>query len=236
MNKSESIKELAAALAKAQGQIHGAKKDTDNPFFKSKYADLASVWDACRQPLSDNGLCVTQMARSIEGGVEVETMLMHASGEFVSESLAIPVAKQDAQGFGSALTYCRRYGLSAIVGIAPEDDDDDGNAAAQSKPSEAFKPQKPIPAHRRTPEEIFLTLSLEQQDHVSRIAGRIADAFLAGEDKLAYTKMLDAREALDKDEFTGMWSKLEASHRRVLKEMGEKEKVDSISNMGRVPA
>lgn len=122
-----SIADLAAALCKAQAQMEGAKKDAANPHFKSKYADLASVWDAIRAPLTSNGLSVVQLLRSIQGGVEVETILMHASGQQISDVFAVPASKQDAQGYGSAATYARRYALMAMVGVAPEDDD--GNAA-----------------------------------------------------------------------------------------------------------
>lgn len=122
-----SIADLAAALCKAQAQMEGAKKDANNPHFKTKYADLASVWDAIRGPLTSNGLSVVQLLRSIQGGVEVETILMHRSGQQISDVFAVPASKNDAQGYGSAATYARRYALMAMVGVAPEDDD--GNAA-----------------------------------------------------------------------------------------------------------
>lgn len=128
--RSGSIAALAAALAKAQGCIGIAAKTSANPFFKSKYADLASVWEAIRAPLSSNGLAIIQFPRSTRDGVEVETVLTHESGEYVAETLSLPVAKHDAQGVGSAITYARRYGLQSIAGVAP--DDDDGNAAARS--------------------------------------------------------------------------------------------------------
>lgn len=130
MQKSESIAALAAALAKAQGEIQGAHKGAVNTHFKSSYADLASIWDACRAALTKHGLAVMQFARSGDGVVEVETCLAHGSGEWVSETLAVPVSKNDAHGVGSALTYARRYGLASLVGVAP--DDDDGNAAVKS--------------------------------------------------------------------------------------------------------
>ena len=133
MTKSESIKELASALAKAQGAMSGAKKDSSNPFFKSRYADLASCWDACRDPLSQNGLAIIQTTGESDGEtVCVETMLTHSSGEFISSVLKMRPVKNDPQGVGSALSYARRYGLMAIVGIAPEDDD--GNEATHAKP------------------------------------------------------------------------------------------------------
>lgn len=134
MNKSESIKELAAALAKAQGEIKGALKDSANPFFKSKYADLSSVVEAIRDPLAANGLSYVQIAHDAENSAKIETVILHSSGEWFSCGwVSVPVSKADAQGFGSAMTYARRYSLSAAFGVAPEDDD--GNAAAKSPPN-----------------------------------------------------------------------------------------------------
>ncbi len=131
MNRSEMINELATALSKAQGQMSGAKKDSENPHFRSKYADLASVREACWKPLTDNGLSVLQSPRlTVVNGAfvaEVETTLMHTSGQFITDTIGVPLTKADAQGLGSAVTYARRYALSAFAGIAPEDDD--GNAA-----------------------------------------------------------------------------------------------------------
>jgi hypothetical protein len=126
---SEPTGTLAAALAKAQGQIKGATKDVTNPHFKSKYADLASVWEACRKPLSDNGLSVVQFTQILgeDNHTVLITKLLHASGESIEGMTPLLMGKQDMQALGSALTYARRYGLAAIVGVAPEDDD--GNAA-----------------------------------------------------------------------------------------------------------
>lgn len=129
MNKSESIKELATALAKAQGQIEGAKRDSENPHFRSKYADLASVWDACREALSANGLSIVQMPGkpvAIEGGqwlIPITTMLMHESGEWIAEEGGVMAVKADGQAVVAATTYGRRNGVSAFAGVAPEDDD-----------------------------------------------------------------------------------------------------------------
>lgn len=128
MNRSEQINELAAALAKAQGQMRPASKNTVNPHFRNRYADLASVVDALREPLSANGLSYTQLVGHAEGSVLVETVLMHSSGQWLSSELALRPAKADAQGVASAITYGRRYSLQAIAGLA-SDDDDDGNDA-----------------------------------------------------------------------------------------------------------
>jgi len=139
IEQSESIANLAASLAKAQAVIEGAVKGKVNPAFKTKYADLASVWEACREALTDNGLSVVQSPGHLnEGRMEMTTMLLHASGEWMRGSLTIPLGKVDAQAYGSAVTYGRRYALAAFVGVAP--DDDDGNAATAAKP-EALRPE-----------------------------------------------------------------------------------------------
>lgn len=107
-----------------------ASKDKTNPHFGNRYADLASVWDACRDALTANGLAVVQLPLSSpeSRGVTIRTTLLHESGASLSSDLFLPVAKIDPQGFGSAITYGRRYALAAMVGVAPEDDD--GNAAS----------------------------------------------------------------------------------------------------------
>jgi hypothetical protein len=124
MEKSESIKELAKALSSAQAVMIGAKKDSNNPFFKSSYADLESVWNACREPLTKNGLSVAQTLGSKEDGIYLTTILMHSSGEYLSDQIKIPIAKpNDPQALGSATSYCRRYSLAAIIGLYQTDDD-----------------------------------------------------------------------------------------------------------------
>lgn len=129
--QSESIKELATALAKVQASIQPASKNATNPHFRSKYADLGAIWDACRKPLADNGLSVVQMPTdSTDGRVALTTMLLHTSGEYISATCSTRLQQDSAQGVGSALTYLRRYALAAMVGIVA-DEDDDGNAASQ---------------------------------------------------------------------------------------------------------
>ena len=145
MTRSESINELATALAKAQGEIEGASKTAENPHFRSKYADLAAVWDACREPLSRHGLSVVQLPRLVAIGeaswmVECETLILHTSGQFIGETWAVPVTQVSAHGCGSALTYSRRQSLMALVGIAPEDDD--ANAAVGPVAGAVRKPAR----------------------------------------------------------------------------------------------
>lgn len=127
--QSENINELAAALAIAQGQITGALKDSANPFFKSKYADLASVWDACREHLSKNGLAVIQTTEAATPDqITVVTTLAHKSGQYIKGVLSMTPKDPSPQATGSCLTYARRYALAAIVGVAQVDDD--ANAAS----------------------------------------------------------------------------------------------------------
>ncbi len=130
MNKSESIKEIAAALSKAQGQLKNAKRDKLNPFFKKKYADLASLWDTCRPVLSTNGLSIVQGVSSNEMNVNISTLLMHNSGEWIESELILHAEKSTPQSMGSAITYGRRYSLSAMLGLVA-DEDDDGNEASK---------------------------------------------------------------------------------------------------------
>lgn len=136
--QSEYIDQLMTALSKAQGEISGASKDSKNPFFKSRYADLSSVWEACRQSLSKHGLAVVQSPMPFNGGLIMVTTLGHSSGQWIRSYLPIVSAKQDAQGIGSGITYTRRYALAAIVGVVPDDqEDDDGNkASGKEKPPE----------------------------------------------------------------------------------------------------
>ena len=156
MQKSEEINELATALTKAQGGLEGAKMDGVNPFFKAKYATLASVWDACRKPLTDNGLSVVQTCSVGESeGLILDTTLLHTSGQWISGELAIKPTKNDPQGIGSAITYARRYGLAAIIGICPEDDD--AESATEHKP-----PPKKAPAKKpTTKKKVFDTTTIE---------------------------------------------------------------------------
>lgn len=127
MISSESIKQLVSALLKAQSGMENVKKDKDNPFFKSKYADLSSVWDACKPQLLANGLTIIQAPGKDAEGHYVETILAHQSGEWISSKTYAKPVKDDPQAIGSAITYARRYGMQAIVGLCPEDDD--GEAA-----------------------------------------------------------------------------------------------------------
>lgn len=147
--RSDSIGALAAALAKAQAEIEGAAKDKTNPHYKNQYADLASVWNACRAPLTKNGLAVVQTVSADGATVFVGTMLMHASGEWVADTLSMTAATPTPQGLGSCVTYARRYALAAMVGVAPEDDD--GQAASHPP---ALVGARPAAAGMARPREV----------------------------------------------------------------------------------
>jgi len=128
------MNELAKALVKAQAAMNHAAKDAKNPHFKSSYSTLASVIDAVRPPLSANGLAFVQKTHDAEGGVCIETVLIHESGQEMSfGKLFVPATKQDPQGFGSALSYAKRYSLQTALGVSSEDDD--GNAASKPRPA-----------------------------------------------------------------------------------------------------
>lgn len=143
METSQSIGKISEALSKAQGQMKPAVFDATNPHFKSRYATLAAIMEACRPALSANGIAVLQ-ATSVETEpfrVCVTTILTHTTGEFIKETLSLKPAADTPQAIGSCISYARRYGLSALVGIVA-DDDDDGNAAStttNSRPTEKPK-------------------------------------------------------------------------------------------------
>jgi hypothetical protein len=142
-----SHKTIAAALAAAQMEMGKALKSANNPHFKSKYADLASVSDACMPALNAHGIAVIQPTTDDEAGRYVETILLHGdSGETLKCRVPLIVSKNDMQGYGSAVTYARRYGLMSMAGISPEDDD--GNAAAKSPP--VVEPSRSISADQFT--------------------------------------------------------------------------------------
>ena len=121
--KSLEIDKLATALALAQSEMEGAKKESTNPYFKSNYADLHAVIKSAFPYLSKHGLSISQGNEVIQGAICVTTTLMHKSGQWIRSKVKLPLEKKNAQGVGSAITYGRRYGLSAIVGIAQYDDD-----------------------------------------------------------------------------------------------------------------
>lgn len=182
MNKSESIKELAAALVKAQADLKNPAFDSNNPHYRSKFASLAQVRDTVTPALAKHGLTVTQLLGEAEGGIRCETVLIHSSGEWLSSVLFMPATKQDAQGYGSASTYARRYSLQAICGVVG-DEDDDGNAASNPKPAKPLEAAKgPI-----TPNDGAMdALTEKERATAQKVANSIVDYFSEGKELSAY--------------------------------------------------
>lgn len=217
MNKSESIKELATALAKAQRSMGGAKKDSSNPFYKSTYSDLSSVVTAIREPLSSNGLSFIQATEpSDKDEIRVITMLMHESGEWLSSTIAIPVSKADAQGYGSAITYAKRYGLQGLLGVPSEDDD--GNAAAKAKPAIT-----PVRAAMQS-----VDINTEDMDFLRGVASELVQMVEVEADPVrAFDHM--SKQNLDSDQKLALWSILQQNSktRSAIKKEGESRKTEA---------
>lgn len=209
MQHSEKIEELAAALAKAQAVMTGALKDSANPFFKSRYADLESVWTACRKALTDNGLSVVQSASATEGGVAVTTMLLHSSGQWMRDTLPLHPKDMSPQGIGSAITYGRRYALAAMAGVYQTDDD-----------AEA--------AHGRGKAEP------EVSDTEARL---VASNFQAALKMQNDKKIFEIHDAANKDQelYSAAWKYLSAPERREIKAAIERIKVPNTNRPAREP-
>lgn len=189
MNTSPSIANLAKALSLAQGEMTFAAKQSENPFFSrgnyvAKYADLASVWAACRGPLSNHGLAVTQHVRTDEHFiVSVETILMHESGEWIASTLRVPVMPMvvekgqpkeiTPQAIVSASTYARRVSLAAIIGLAQADDD--GNAASGKHEREVARMDESAEANHRAAIESADTVEVLAKAYHAAIAAAADD-------------------------------------------------------------
>jgi hypothetical protein len=166
VQQSETTKALFTALAAAQSAVQPAAKDSVNPHFKSKYADLGSIWDAVKPALAANGLSVVQEVVGLDGGVGITTQINHASGEWLRLGpLKVPTDKSNAHGTGSAITYGKRFALAAALGVVAEDDDDGNHASAAA--SRTRLAEKPADAPRRNgagpmpaPESVAVLLDL----------------------------------------------------------------------------
>lgn len=190
LKQSEQIANLAAALSQAQSEIEGAVKDSKNPFFKSNYADLSSIMEAVRFPLSKNGLSVTQLTTILDGQFCIVTRLMHKSGEWLEGVFPVTPAKQnDPQSVGSAMTYARRYALAAALSVPQLDDD--GNLASgkfQSMPMAPVQQPKPV-------SPLFNTYVKSGGEDVGNYVIKIGTRFL--NKKLDQLKPTELRTALD---------------------------------------
>ena len=170
MNKSETIIELAKALNIFQGKLKAVKKDGVNPFFKTHYATLDAIWEAIREPLSINGLSLTQtLAQTTDGKTLLDTTLLHTSGEWIGGSMLVNPVKDDPQGLGSAISYARRYSLCALLGVVA-DEDDDANTATKPKAKPVTKPQETNEGTKGTPIESSPSNGMSVEDLYKWIA------------------------------------------------------------------
>jgi hypothetical protein len=151
LEHSTELADLAAALIEVQKEVPKIPKTSDNPFFKSKYADLADVKTLADPIITKHGLAVTQWPSSNDKGDTLVTMLLHRSGQFIKSEMQLHLTKSDAQGQGSALTYARRYAYMASLGLVA-DADDDGNRASQTQSSDAGSRPKPKTTKKANPE------------------------------------------------------------------------------------
>ena len=210
------MKNIAAALVKAQRAFGPALKDKTNPAFRSKYADLGACIEAVQDALNSNGIALLQQTREDTTGVTVETVFLHESGEvWCSGPLHVPASKQDPQGYGSALTYARRYSLMAACGHAPEDDD--GNAAAKRAVKPASKPD----VSHSGPAIFYAGLSADWKQWVDAWAVDVENVFEQSGPGAAQTLIDDSmtKEALDNEMLAALYSKLGSKTRSALKKL-----------------
>lgn len=206
---------ISAAFVKAQSQFGAALKTNTNPHFKSRYADLADCVEAVIDALNNNGIALMQQTHECESGVSIETVFLHESGEELrSGKLWLPATKQDAQGYGSALTYARRYSLMAACGIAPEDDD--GNAASKAK--------APVSAKSITKDE-WDKLTQTDQEELRSLA--VIPLSLLGKGEVAEASKYIKDLALEPTMQTAFWYLFDSSHRSALKKYREENYVIS---------
>ena len=191
MLMSEKIDQIAEALIAVQSEMGTVTKENENPYFKSKYADLAAVHRLCMPILTKNGLCVSQVCAPSEKGVKIVTLLLHKSGQYLGSELEMIPTKMDPQGIGSAITYARRYALMAIIGLVAEEDDD-GNAAS-TPPQKYNAPKKyhtPTPKSNATSTfgelySQYVRLGLKKQEIQKRwekLTGKSSTAGMGPED------------------------------------------------------
>lgn len=213
------MKNIAAALVKAQRAFGPALKTASNPHFKSKYADLSACVEAVIDGLNENGIFLMQSQHESENGVTVETVFLHESGEMLSAGkLHVPAAKQDPQGYGSALTYARRYSLMAACGIAPEDDD--GNAASAKPKVTAVRNDPPPGSGASAKADAYKALAPDWQVVVDDLAHEMCNLVASGSPAGALERMREVQAAngdgWDGEVTLALWSRLPSNVRTPL--------------------
>jgi len=217
--QSETIGKLALALSKAQGAFEGANKSADNPFFKSKYADLHECILAAREPLSQNELAVIQTTELSDNGLVVVTTLAHSSGEWIKGKISMKPKKDDDQGRGSSLTYARRYGYTAIVGLAQKDDDgNDSCKKPEQKPKQVKKPApKQTPQTNKTSADWEITFESYFKNPRSRTVNGVKEWTEKNKSNLQRTL-----KGTEKTKFQGFLKDMELLYAEEAKENGSK--------------
>lgn len=202
--------QLMTALVAAQAEMDNAVKDSKNPFFKSNYADLTSVMGVIKPAFAKHGLGFIQVCHEAEDAAKIETIIIHSSGETIScGCVAVPVSKSDAQGYGSALTYARRYSLAAAVGVGAEDDD--GNAAAKAAPK---KQDKPFVSAHTSFSGAMESLPKEEQESIKELSEYLSDLIKAGSSVQAYRHL--ESQNLDADQKVALRGIMNSKDRAVL--------------------
>jgi hypothetical protein len=152
MEQSANITDLAKALNKLQGELKTVPRDKINPNFNSKYADLSAIWEACRKPLAENGLSLVQTTDRSGEDIVLETLLLHETGEWIKGKLPINAMRDEPQAIGSAISYARRYAMSAMLGIVSDEDDDaEAGVVHQGRKNNSYSPDMPQPAEKKEP-------------------------------------------------------------------------------------
>lgn len=220
------MKEVSAALVRAQKAFGPALKTHTNPAFKSKYADLSACVEAVIDALNANGIALVQRNHPSEGGICIETLFVHESGESLSSGmLHVPASKQDPQGYGSALTYARRYSLMAACGIAPEDDD--GNAASKGNRGVAAPVSGPISATRLA----YEALNLDWQAWIDAWAVDVQNIFDQSGPAAAQQLIEDAaeKEHLQNEHRVALYHKLPSNVRTGLDRITKSQPVKKVA-------
>jgi len=207
MKRSESITALAAAMCKAQAEMHNPAFDSKNPHFKSSYASLASVRNTVLPVLAKHGISLIQDLVTVEDGVKCVNLLMHTSGEWIeTEGITVPVDRRNAHGMGSASTYARRFSLMALVTVVG-DVDDDGNTAVAAPP----EPKGAISATQGALD----SLPTDEREYIQELALTVVD-ILHNDCAEAANERIKS-ENLDADQKTALWSLLDSKTRSALK-------------------
>lgn len=218
MNKSESIKSLAEALSKAQGELENPHFDAVNPHFKSKFASLGAVRESVIPVFAKHGLAITQWPISEEGKAGCLTHVSHSSGEWMAESFLIPVDKHNAHGYASAVTYSKRIAMQSIAGVVGDEDDDGNQAVGDNVKGE--KQEKPSSYNAK--KDAFEAMPSDEQMFLRGIAQKVSELIAEGRAYDGYGYWINQK--LDADEMVAIQHLWNSGERTELKKAAEQWK------------